>query len=170
MYRALILLPLILFLAACDAPDSTESTVPEPAVADPSPEPPTDPSRSPPDVAAPPEDATTTDSGLAYRRLVEGPKDGPLVTASDTVTVHYTGWRAEDGEMFDSSVVRGEPATFPVRGVIAGWTEALQLMRPGDTIRVWIPGSLAYDNSTRPGAPKGMLVFDIALLGINPAQ
>ncbi len=142
---------------AIDAPESAAA----PAEADNS-----SPIPAPDDVAAPPADATVTDSGLAYRRLKAGPADGPLVAADDAVTVHYSGWRAEDGQLFDSSVVRGEPATFPVAGVIAGWTEALQLMRAGDTFRVWIPGDLAYDNSSRPGAPKGMLVFDIELLEI----
>ena len=127
-----------------------------------------DPIAAPADVAAPPADATVTDSGLAYRRLAAGPDSALRPALTDTVTVHYTGWRAEDGEMFDSSVVRDAPATFPVAGVIAGWTEVLQLMSPGDHVRVWIPGALAYDNSARPGAPKGMLVFDIELLEIAP--
>lgn len=126
-----------------------------------------EPIPAPDDVEGPPADAIVTDSGLAYRRLATGPADGPLATTDDAVTVHYTGWRAEDGEMFDSSVIREQPATFLVTGVIAGWTEALQLMRPGDTFRVWIPGNLAYDNSTRPNAPKGMLVFDVELLEIR---
>jgi FKBP-type peptidyl-prolyl cis-trans isomerase len=69
--------------------------------------------------------------------------------------------------MFDSSVARGTPATFPLDRVIRGWTEGLQLMVVGETRRLWIPGSLAYDNSPRPGAPKGMLVFDVELLRIN---
>ena len=69
--------------------------------------------------------------------------------------------------MFDSSVQRGEPLTFPLNGVIKGWTEGVQLMVVGEKRRFWIPGSLAYDNSPRPGAPKGMLVFDIELLGIE---
>ena len=142
------------------APDAAEAPA-EPVVADP-----TGPIPAPDDVSAVPAGATVTDSGLAYRHLQEGPADGRRPTTADRVTVHYTGWRAEDGEMFDSSVVRGEPATFGVTQVIAGWIEALQLMRPGDKIRVWIPGELAYDNSTRPGAPKGMLVFDIELLEI----
>ena len=70
--------------------------------------------------------------------------------------------------MFDSSVMRGQPATFPLGGVIKGWTEGVQLMAVGDKARFWIPGNLAYgDTPTRPGAPAGMLVFDIELLGIK---
>jgi peptidylprolyl isomerase len=80
--------------------------------------------------------------------------------------VHYTGWTT-DGKMFDSSVARGEPATFPLNGVIKGWTEGVQLMVVGEKRRFWIPGNLAYDNSPRPGAPKGMLVFDVELLAIK---
>ncbi|HVV51590.1 MAG TPA: FKBP-type peptidyl-prolyl cis-trans isomerase, partial [Polyangia bacterium] len=78
----------------------------------------------------------------------------------------YSGWTT-DGKMFDSSVTRGEPATFPLKGVIPGWTEGLQLMTVGEKIRFWIPGNLAYDNSPRPGAPHGTLVFDVELLAIK---
>ena len=84
-------------------------------------------------------------------------------TAQSRVRVHYTGWRAEDGEMFDSSVTRGEPATFPLSGVIPGWTEGVQLMVVGEKRRFWIPANLAYEG--RPG-PQGTLVFDVQLLEI----
>src|SRR5204862_2382761 len=71
--------------------------------------------------------------------------------------------------MFDSSVARGEPATFPLNRVIKGWTEGVQLMVEGEKARFWIPGSLAYgDTPTRPGAPVGTLVFDIELIQIMP--
>jgi peptidylprolyl isomerase len=80
------------------------------------------------------------------------------------VTVHYTGWTT-DGEMFDSSVTRGTPATFALDGVIAGWTEGLQLMVEGERRRFWIPESLAYQG--QPGSPAGMLVFDVELIKIN---
>ena len=82
------------------------------------------------------------------------------------VEVHYSGWTL-DGKMFDSSVSRGQPATFPLDGVIKGWTEGVQLMVEGEKTRFWIPGNLAYDNSSRPDAPRGMLVFDIELLKIK---
>jgi peptidylprolyl isomerase len=116
----------------------------------------------PADVAAPPADATVTDSGLAYKVLVEGTGDSP--TLADDVTVHYTGWTT-DGKMFDSSVARGEPSTFGVTQVIAGWTEGLQSMKEGGKHRLWIPEELAYRG--QPGRPAGMLVFDVELLGIN---
>jgi hypothetical protein len=118
---------------------------------------------APPDVSAPPADAERTPSGLATRVLQPG-RGGARPGPTDRVTVHYTGWRAEDGSMFDSSVQRGEPATFPLNGVIRGWTEGLQLMTVGEKRRLWIPGNLAYDG--RPGRPQGMLVFDVELLGI----
>src|SRR5690606_7877385 len=108
---------------------------------------------APEDVASPPADATVTESGLAYIILEDGGSNTrPRV--EDTVTVHYTGWTT-DGQMFDSSVLRGEPATFPLNQLIQGWQEAIPLMSVGDKFRFWIPGRLAYDNSTRPGAPKG---------------
>jgi len=116
----------------------------------------------PEDVEAPPQDATTTSSGLAYKVLVDGAGEvSPLAT--DQVTVHYTGWTT-DGDMFDSSVARGAPATFPVNALIAGWVEGLQLMQEGDEYRFWIPEELAYQG--RNGFPAGMLVFDVELIGI----
>ncbi len=116
---------------------------------------------APADVAAPPADAKTTASGLAYKTLDEG--SGKAPTAADTVEVHYTGWQTT-GKMFDSSVKRGKPARFPLRGVIAGWTEGLQLMKVGGKTRFWIPEKLAYQG--RKGPPEGMLVFDVELLSI----
>jgi peptidylprolyl isomerase len=83
---------------------------------------------------------------------------------TDTVKVHYTGWTT-DGEMFDSSVSRGEPATFPLNAVIPGWTEGLQLMSVGAQHRLWIPEPLAYKGA--PGRPAGMLVFDVELIAIE---
>ncbi len=125
----------------------------------------TSPPKPPEDVAAPPKGAKKTKSGLAYKVLTKGKgKDHPAVTS--TVEVHYTGWTT-DGKMFDSSVARGAPAVFPLNGVIKGWTEGLQLMVPGEKTRFWIPGNLAYDESPRPGAPKGMLVFDVELISIK---
>ena len=125
-----------------------------------------DPPKVPSDVAKAPKDAKKTASGLAYKILKHGKsKDHPK--AESVVEVHYTGWTT-DGKMFDSSVVRGMPATFPLNGVIKGWTEGVQLMVVGDQARFWIPGPLAYgDTPTRPGAPAGTLVFDIELLAIK---
>jgi len=114
---------------------------------------------APADVDAPPKGTPMSDSGLASRVLVEG-SGSEHPTAASTVTVHYTGWTT-DGEMFDSSVVRGQPATFPLNRVIKGWTEGLQLMVVGEKRRFWIPADLAYGES---GRVPGMLVFDIELL------
>lgn len=126
-----------------------------------------EPIPAPPDVSAPPANAQRTESGLASRVLERGTgteHPGP----TDGVRVHYTGWRAEDGEMFDSSVARGAPVTFTLDRVIPGWTEGLQRMVPGEKRRLWIPGELAYDGMERrrPGAPTGMLVFDVELLQV----
>ena len=118
---------------------------------------------APEDVAAPPADAEVTPSGVASKVLQPGTgtvNPGP----TDVVMVHYTGWTT-DGAMFDSSVTRGEPATFPLDRVIPGWTEGLQLMVVGETRRLWIPVELAYQGM--PGRPEGMLVFDVQLLAIQ---
>src|SRR5918996_2939051 len=119
----------------------------------------------PPDVAAPPADAQKTTSGIASKVLTPG-KGKVHPTGTSRVLVHYSGWTT-DGKMFDSSVQRGQPIAFPLSGVIKGWTEGVQLMVVGEKRRFWIPGNLAYDGSSRPDAPKGMLVFDVELLGIK---
>lgn len=80
------------------------------------------------------------------------------------MTVNYTGW-STDGKMFDSSITRGEPLTISLDQVISGWTEGVQMMVEGEKCRFWIPEALAYKG--RPGAPAGMLVFDIELIRIN---
>ena len=117
---------------------------------------------APPDVATPPADAIKTASGLATKVLKAGTsKEHP--TKEDLVRVHYTGWTT-DGKMFDSSVVRGEPSSFQLDGVIKGWTEGLQLMAEGEKTRFWIPENLAYGGKS---APYGMLVFDVELLKIE---
>ena len=120
------------------------------------------PNRAPADVKAPPSDAKHTPSGLAYKALSDG-VGGRHPKASNTVTVHYTGWTT-DGKMFDSSVTRGQPTTFPLDQVIPGWTEGLQLMVEGQKMRFWIPESLAYKGQS---APYGMLVFDVELIAIK---
>jgi FKBP-type peptidyl-prolyl cis-trans isomerase len=116
----------------------------------------------PPDVAAPPADAVKTPSGLACRVLKPG-SGTRHPTATDRVTVHYSGWTT-DGKMFDSSVARGEPATFELNGVIPGWTEGVQLMVEGEKRRFWIPENLAYAGQS---GPQGTLVFDIELIKIE---
>ena len=105
-----------------------------------------------------------SNTSLAYKVLKKGTgKTHPQATSN--VEVHYTGWTT-DGKMFDSSVVRGQPAQFPLNRVIPGWTEGVQLMVEGEKTRFWIPVELAYNN--RPGRPAGMLVFDVELLKILP--
>jgi len=116
--------------------------------------------------AAPPADALFTASGLASKVLRVGLGERHP-TATSLVTVHYSGWTS-DGELFGSSV-GDAPETFPLDGVIPGWTEGVQLMLAGEKRRFWIPGELAYDNPAtyREGAPTGMLVFDIELIEID---
>ena len=124
------------------------------------------PPEVPADVAAAPSDATRTASGLAYKVLKAGSGDGHP-SATSKVEVHYSGWTT-DGKMFDSSVVRGDTISFPLNGVIKGWTEGVQLMVEGEKTRFWIPGDLAYgETPRRPGAPAGTLVFDIELFDIK---
>jgi peptidylprolyl isomerase len=122
---------------------------------------------APPDVAAPPADAVKTASGLASKVLTPGTgKDHP--GPADKVKVDYTGW-TKGGQMFDSSVTRGQPITFPLNGVIPGWTEGVALMVVGEKRRLWIPAALAYGDHPRGGQPAGDLVFDVELLDITVA-
>ena len=120
----------------------------------------------PEDVAKAPESAATTASGLASRVLTKG-TGGKHPKASDKVKVHYSGWTT-DGNLFDSSVARGEPIVFPLNQVIPGWTEGVQLMVEGEKRRLWIPAKLGYGENPPPGAPAGMLVFDVELIAIQP--
>lgn len=118
---------------------------------------------TPNDVAAPPAGAEVLKNGLASKVLAAGtgtrqPKP------RDTVVVHYSGWTT-DGEMFDSSVLKGEPAEFPLNAVIKGWTIGLGLMVEGEKRRLWIPEKLAYRGQE--GKPQGMLIFDVELIEIK---
>ncbi|MCS7091105.1 MAG: FKBP-type peptidyl-prolyl cis-trans isomerase [Verrucomicrobiota bacterium] len=107
----------------------------------------------------------TLPSGLQYRVLREGSGDSPKAT--DTVAVHYRGTLI-DGTEFDSSYKRGQPATFNVSGVIRGWTEALQLMKPGAKWELYIPADLAYGDTGRPNIPPGStLIFEVELLSVT---
>lgn len=125
--------------------------------------------KAPADVAAAPANAEKTESGLASIVLQKG-TGTEKPAAVDTVKVHYSGWQSSDGNLFDSSVQRGQPAEFALNQVIKGWTEGLQLMVEGEKRRFWIPADLAYgDTPTRPGGPSGMLVFDVELLDIKKA-
>ena len=120
------------------------------------------PTQAPADVKKAPADAKKTASGLAYKVLKDG-VGGRHPRATSSVTVHYSGWTT-DGKLFDSSVMRGAPITFSLDGVIAGWTEGVQLMVEGEKSRFWIPQDLAYKGQRE---PYGMLVFDIELLKIQ---
>jgi FKBP-type peptidyl-prolyl cis-trans isomerase len=124
-----------------------------------------EPPKVPEDVAAIPDNSEVRESGLASRILVKG-SGSQNPTASSLVTVHYSGWTT-DGQLFDSSVMRGEPATFGLSQVIAGWTEGVQLMVEGEKRRFWIPAKLAYGDNPRGGAPAGTLVFDVELIKIG---
>ena len=113
------------------------------------------------------EGVKVTKSGLQYKVIQSG--KGPMPKAEDTVRVHYEG-KHVDGSVFDSSIARGQPAEFHVGGVIAGWTEALQLMHVGDKWQLFVPPNLAYREQGTPGGPIGpneVLVFEVELLEIK---
>ena len=103
-------------------------------------------------------------SSLQYKVITEG--KGPMPSLADKVEVHYTGTLI-NGDVFDSSVQRGKPSTFPLRGVIKGWTEALQLMAVGSKWILYVPPHLGYgDRAGGPGGPNSVLIFEIELLSI----
>jgi FKBP-type peptidyl-prolyl cis-trans isomerase FklB len=112
------------------------------------------------------EGVTTTASGLQYKVINSGMGEAPKLT--DTVKVHYQGTLI-DGTVFDSSIQRGQPISFPVNGVIPGWVEALQLMKVGDKWQLFIPARLAYGNQSPTPAipPNSVLIFEVQLLGIE---
>uniref|UniRef100_A0A7S2D9I4 peptidylprolyl isomerase n=1 Tax=Octactis speculum TaxID=3111310 RepID=A0A7S2D9I4_9STRA len=112
------------------------------------------------------EGAVTTDSGLVYLSTTEGSGESP--TAADTVRVHYEG-SLPDGTIFDSSIARGEPIEFPLNRVIAGWTEGLQLMKPGGKATLTIPSKIGYgDRGSPPKIPGGAtLIFQVELIEVK---
>jgi FKBP-type peptidyl-prolyl cis-trans isomerase len=116
----------------------------------------------PSDVSAAPADAVRTSTNLASKVLKPG-TGTRHPRPNSRVTVHYTGWTT-DGKTFDSSVTRGEPATFGLDEVIPGWTEGVQMMVEGEKRRFWIPSRLAYEGRS---GPQGTLVFDIELIRID---
>jgi FKBP-type peptidyl-prolyl cis-trans isomerase FklB len=115
------------------------------------------------------EGVVVTSSGLQYKVLEPGEGDAP--TPADTVTVNYRGTLV-DGTQFDSSYDRGQPATFPVQGVIPGWTEALQLMKPGSKYQLAIPAELAYGErgAGQTIGPNSTLLFDVELISVEKAK
>ena len=118
---------------------------------------------APADLGAPPNDAVKSPTGLISKMISAGSStEKPIGT--DVVTVNYTGWRS-DGMMFDSTVARGQAATFPLDKVMAGWRECVLLMTIGETRRCWIPQALAYNG--RAGRPTGTVVFDIELIEVR---
>ncbi|MHA7871122.1 MAG: FKBP-type peptidyl-prolyl cis-trans isomerase [Hyphococcus sp.] len=115
------------------------------------------------------EGVNTTDSGLQYQVIAEGPADGKSPSADDTVEVHYQGTLI-NGTEFDSSYERGETIKFPLNGVIPGWTEGVQLMSEGDKFRFFIPPALAYGERGTPGGPIGpneALIFEVELVSVD---
>jgi len=115
------------------------------------------------------EGVTVTESGLQYEIIEEG--EGPMPTLQDNVTTHYHGTLI-DGTVFDSSVDRGEPVSFPVSGVISGWTEALQMMKVGSKWKLYVPSDLAYgERGSGPKIkPNSALIFEVQLIRIGEAQ
>ncbi|MCM2373618.1 FKBP-type peptidyl-prolyl cis-trans isomerase [Aporhodopirellula aestuarii] len=109
---------------------------------------------------------SATDSGLRYRVLRNS--DGQKPTAASTVTVHYRGW-LNNGKVFDSSYERGEPTTFPLRNVIDGWTEGMQLVGEGGMIELWVPSKLGYGERGSPGSipAHANLHFIVELVSID---
>lgn len=150
--RAVVPLVVTLLATACSSEPPREATFTAvPPIAAPS------------DVATPPSDAPRTSSGLASKVLAAG-TGTRHPRPNSKVTVHYTGWTT-DGTMFDSSVQRGESISFALDEVIPGWTEGVQMMVEGEKRRFWIPEALAYKGA--PGAPAGLLVFDVELIRID---
>jgi FKBP-type peptidyl-prolyl cis-trans isomerase len=109
----------------------------------------------------------TTPSGLQYKILAPGDSKAAVVAPTDEVTVQYRG-KLLDGSEFDSSYARGTPATFRVNGMVAGWQEALVLMKPGAKWQLFVPPELAYGAAPRPGIPGGsLLIFEVELLSVK---
>ena len=151
---------LVMLISSCQ-------TAPEKATPSAMPESPSSSAPSP----APSSGTVTTASGLRYHAMTSGPASGRSPTRSDTVVVNYHG-TLTDGTVFDSSYERGEPATFGVGQVIAGWTEALQLMKPGDKWLLHIPAHLAYGSRAVGGKipPNSDLIFQVELLQVLGAR
>jgi FKBP-type peptidyl-prolyl cis-trans isomerase len=108
----------------------------------------------------------TLPSGVQYKIVTSGPADGPHPGPADEVKVNYEG-KLLNGKVFDSSFARGEPANFPLGGLIPAWTEALQMMRPGDEWILYVPPAMGYgEKESGPIPPNSVLIFRIQLLGV----
>jgi FKBP-type peptidyl-prolyl cis-trans isomerase len=164
-------------LVSCGGPSSEEAAVetpaaeaaPDPAATQSAPETlpiePAAPKAAPKAMPSEPTGMQTTASGLKYEVLTMGA--GPRLTLTDRVTVHYRG-ELTNGTVFDSSYDRGQPATFPLGGVVKGWQEGVQLMPVGSTYRFEIPPDLGYGSrGAGPIPPNSTLIFQIELLSIN---
>ena len=152
---------LLLLLPSCETskPEKPSTPAPQPAASQPAP---TAPASAPDS-----EGFIKTASGLRYKVLHSGPANGISPTRNDSVTVHYRG-TLKDGTVFDSSYDRGIPATFGVAQVIPGWTEALQLMKPGDKFLLYIPSYLAYGGRAMGDKIPAFsdLIFEVELLQV----
>jgi len=163
MKSIFLLLTSALFLTNCQTSPKKKERVP------PSPVPLSEsaPPAQPPAATMDASGKVTTASGLQYRVLSSGPADGRSPSHFDSVIVHYRG-TLKDGTVFDSSIDRGQPATFGVGQVIPGWTEALKLMKPGDQWVLYIPARLAYGNQAVGGKipANSDLIFQVALIQV----
>lgn len=120
----------------------------------------------------PPDTAERSATGLAWEVIT--PPTGEDKPSGDSceVTVHYSGWKSSDGQLFDSSYLRNEPSAFKVGEVIPGWKEGLRMMKVGEKRRLWVPGSLAYgeedaQGQAQNGPPTGALVFEVELRAVD---
>jgi peptidylprolyl isomerase/FKBP-type peptidyl-prolyl cis-trans isomerase FklB len=161
MKRTLILLAAALALSACQ-PKAKEAAAPgAPAVQSAA-------SKSFMDKAAKEPGVKVLPSGLAYKVVRSGPATGLRPQLTDEVKVHYEG-KLENGTVFDSSYERGQPAAMPLKGLIPGWQEALQLMRPGDEWLLYVPSNLGYGDDAAGEIPPGSpLIFKIELIDVLP--
>ncbi len=160
---------LLLLLAGCQTTPVKKEAVPMPTgQVSPAPEPAAAPTLA---ATADSSGRVRTASGLQYRVLSSGPADGRSPSYFDSVMVHYRGMLT-DGTVFDSSVERGQPATFGLGQVIPGWTEALKLMKPGDQWVLYIPARLAYGNRAMGDKipPNSDLIFQVALIQVISAN
>lgn len=119
----------------------------------------------PPDLKAPPQSATKLESGIAFRYIKRGSgSEHPVV--SNKMLLHFSGW-TKRGDLIESSVMAGKPATFDLINAMRGWRDVLRLMVVGDKVRIWIPAALAFGDKPRRGQPKGDLVYELELLAIE---